>query len=332
MISNLLILISIILIIILFIISLLIYFMIFGQRFNPNPLLKYFEADDFSLIAEPVELSDGNNKEILRGYVYHKNKGDKGIIVFCHGLGPGQIAYTTEINYFCNQGFTVIAIDNVGCNFSDGKYIKGMHCGVKAAISACNYIKSQERYKRMKIHIVGHSWGGYSALCASSEVDCESVVSISAPLSPVSSLYCGVSNFVNKYIAFVLQPFWYLIDFLNFGFKGNENSAKYALKSRAKKILLIQGEFDTVVPLKYSAFGNLPENDKIKKLYAKGKYHNPYASVKAQKLLNELGERLTRSLKFSEEENKKYFNSFDFTAATEEDEEVMKSISDFLCE
>lgn len=328
--STFLITIIIVTLVIFFILALLIYFIVFGQRFNPNPLLKYFDADDFSLITEPVEIPDKKNKAMLRGYIYHKEKGDKGVIVFCHGIGPGQIAYTTEINYFCNQGFTVIAIDDIGCNFSDGKHIRGMYCGVEAAILAVNYIKNQEKYKGMKIHLVGHSLGGYSVLCASSEVECDSAVSISAPLTPSSSLYCGASGFINKNLASVLRPFWYLIDFLNFGLKGNQSSAKHALKSKAKKILLIQGEFDTVVPLKYSAFGNLPENEKIKKFLAREKYHNPYASVKAQKLLNELGEKLTKSYKLSAEENKKYFDSFDFSAATEEDEEVMKLISDFL--
>lgn len=330
-ISTCLIAILIITVIILFILSSIIYIMLFRQRFNPNPLLKYFDADDFSLTTEPVEVSDQEDKTILRGYIYHKGPGDKGVVVFCHGIGPGQIAYTTEINYFCEQNYTVIAIDDVGCNFSDGKHIRGMRCGVEAAILAVKYIKSQEKYKGMKIHLVGHSLGGYSALCASSEVDCDSVVSISAPLSPASALYCGTSGFINANIASVLRPFWYLIDFLNFGIKGNQNSAKYALKSQAKKILLIQGEFDTVVPLKYSAYYNLPENEKIKKFLAKDKYHNPYASVKAQKLLNELGERLTKSINSSDEENKKYFDSFDFVAATEEDKEVMKVISDFFC-
>lgn len=317
-------------ILILFIIALLIYFVAFGQRINPCPFFKYFNAGDYALKAKKIEIMDESKKNILRGYIYRKENGYRGIIVFCHGLGPGQIEYMTLISYFCLQDFTVLAIDNVGCNFSDGKNIRGMYCGVEAACLAVNYIKNQKEFNGMKIHLVGHSLGGYSALCASSKIDCDSVVSISAPYTPASSLYCGASAYINKGLAYILQPFWYIIDFLNFGFNGNLNAAKNALKSHAQKILLIHGEFDKNVPLKYSTYGNVSESSKIIKYMAKNKCHNPYASELAQILINELRGKMHQSYISGEEINKNYFDFYDFEAAAEEDEEVMKIISDFL--
>lgn len=330
-ISIILILIALIILIILFAIAFTIHSKVFGHRFNPNPLLKYFESDDFSLHAEPVEIPNENDNNLC-GYIYSKEKSDKGVVVFCHGFGPGHIAYTTEINYFCNQGYTVIAIDNLGCNLSHGKDMQGLYQGVKTAILATNYIKNNQKYKGYKIHLIGHSMGGYSAICASHDVECDSVVAISSPLTPSTVMYCAVAGIIGKSFASILRPFWFFINFLIFGKNGDLNSAKLALKSKAKKILIIQGDLDPVVPLEYSAFGNVEENQKIKKYLAKNKYHNPYASLNAQKLLNELGARLMSSNKYSDEENRSYFNKFDFAAATEEDENVMKLISEFICE
>lgn len=318
------------LIIIFFISALLIYVKVFNKRIDPCPLIKYFNPDDFSMNTELIEITNENDKYILRGYIYNKEKKDEGIVVFCHGLCAGQIEYTTEINYFCNLGFIVIALDNVGCNYSDGKNIRGMYCGIESVISAVNYIKKNKKFNGMKIHIIGHSLGGYSALCASSIIDCDTVVSINSPLTPSSSLYCGVSAYINKYFTYILQPFWYMIDFLNFGIKGNMNSSKCAMKSRAKKLLIIHGEFDKNVPLKYSAYGNLSENMKIKKFLAKNKCHKPYVSIMAQMYLNEFQRTVSQSLKNGVEIDDDFFESFDFEAASEEDEDVMKVISNFL--
>ena len=91
---------------------------VFGKRYDKNPNLKYFSAKDFNLSAELVLLPKG-----LKGFIYSKNdipQNDK-LIIFCHGMGPGQVAYTTEIAYFCNHGYSVLAVDSRGCNFSTAR-------------------------------------------------------------------------------------------------------------------------------------------------------------------------------------------------------------------
>ena len=127
----------------------------FGARSDKNPIIKYFTAEDFNLTTVEVSLSGG-----LKGLIYSKEgepQRDK-LIIFCHGMGPGHIAYTTEIAYFCNFGFPVLAIDNRGCNLSEGKSLKGMYSGVQAAISAIDFAK-EKGYG--DIILVGHSWGAY---------------------------------------------------------------------------------------------------------------------------------------------------------------------------
>lgn len=105
----------------------------FGRRADKNPALKYFTAEDFNLTARPVSLDGG-----LKGALYSDNSVERrdGVVVFCHGMGPGHVAYTTEITFFCNAGYDVLAVDSRGCNMSGGKNIKGMYCGVNAAVEA----------------------------------------------------------------------------------------------------------------------------------------------------------------------------------------------------
>ena len=289
----------------------------FGSRYDKNPLLKYFTAEDFDLSAQPVSLQNG-----LKGFIYGKSdvpQKDK-LIIFCHGMGPGHIAYTTEIAYFCDFGYSVLAVDNRGCNFSDGKNLKGMYSGVQTAVAAIDFAK-ENGYE--DINLVGHSWGAYSALCASAKRKVNKVVVISAPLSPSVTMAEGAINMgaLPRPLVAIIRPFWWLINFFKYGAKGNSDSAKCA-KKNGTPTLLIHGDRDKVVTLKKSAY-NKAKGKHITKLLAEGKAHNPYNTERAEEYLAELSEKLKRN-EFAE------IMKFDFKSATDEDEEIMHKILNFL--
>lgn len=284
----------------------------FGKRCEKNPNLKYFSAEDFGLSAEPVSLPKG-----LKGFIYRNEnlpQKDK-LIIFCHGMGAGQVEYTTEIAYFCNLGYPVLAVDSRGCNFSEGKNLKGMYSGVETVISAIDFAKDFK-----KLYLVGHSWGAYSALCASAKRRVNGVVAISAPNTPSKTMQEGAAPVISRPLAAILRPFWWIVNFLKYGAKGNSNAARCAERNGAPT-LLIHGDCDKVVTKSKAAFYKA-HGKNIKKLLAVGKGHNPYNTVNAEKLLAELRQSF---------KNKTYDkDKFDFKAATEEDEEVMQEIADFI--
>lgn len=297
------------------------YRVAFWQRYDKNPFLKYFTAEDFNLSAENIEAGR------LRGAIYRKDgaKMREEVIVFVHGMGPGHAAYITEIAYFCNLGYPVVALDSLGCGLSGGKYIKGMCEGVKTAVAAIDF--AREKFFQKKIYLVGHSWGAYSALCASDIKKVGKVVAVSAPTTPVRTLYEGAAKFISKPVAAILCPFWWLINFLLFGAKGNKSAVKSARKN-GTETLLIHGDRDGIVTKNKAVF--FKEYGKnVKKYLAEGKAHNPYNTVEAEAKLAELSLNLGNK-KTTAEEKRAYFESFDFKAATEEDEEVMRAIADFL--
>ena len=70
---------------------------IFCRRYDGNPNLRYFQAEDFEgLKAEPVSFGSGD--ATLRGYIYSYDGDAKGAVIFSHGFGAGHRAYTTEID------------------------------------------------------------------------------------------------------------------------------------------------------------------------------------------------------------------------------------------
>lgn len=309
-------------ILLLFLLAALCYKIGFSSRCDRNSLLKYFEGKDFGLSERDVEIK--KDKIILRGKIYG-NSSDK-LIIFCHGLGAGHLAYTTEISYFCRHGAEVLAVDYEGCNLSGGKSIRGMYSGAECVIAAVRFAKSLSDYKDKKIWLVGHSWGGYSALCAAQREKVDGVVAISAPDSATDVLYYNAAGVLGKFICVLMKPFWNLINFIKFGKYGNAHASGDVLDGTS--VLVVQGDNDNVVPLQYSAYGKMQGN--VHKLLCKGKSHNPYNSPAAQAMLIELSQKLMLSRKMTEKEKSDYFGNFDFASATEEDEEVMQKIADFI--
>ena len=312
---------------ILLIFSAIVYNAVFGTRHDKNSLLKYFDNNDFSLNVDEVTIP--RKRGALRGFIYYpKNEKNGKLIVFCHGMGPGHIAYTTEIAYFCNSGFTVLALDSTGCNLSEGKTIVGMYEGVRTAIAAIDFARTDSRLSDMPVYLVGHSWGGYSALCACAQRKVNAVVAISAPVSLVKIMYNNAAARMPKFFAMLLCPFLAVVDFFKCGIKANLNAPKLADKS-GTPVLQVHGDKDKVVPLNSSAYAKA-KGKNAQKLLVENRAHNPYNSIKAQKKMAELFAALSSARKMSEEEKNEYFNNFDFAAATEEDSEVMDKITQFL--
>ena len=74
------------------IVSLYAFTKMFGRRYDGNPYVHYFTAEDFEgLRAQPFSFySDGSK---LNGYIYRSDLWQgpsKGIVVFSHGFGAGR--------------------------------------------------------------------------------------------------------------------------------------------------------------------------------------------------------------------------------------------------
>lgn len=288
---------------------------------------KYFTPQDFSLQTSPINVV--YRKTRLSAFVYSVKPASEceKVLIFAHGYGAGTASYMTEIAYFARKGYAVVAADNYGCNYSEGKNCIGLYAGAEAVIAAYIGVKSEESLKNKPVVLVGHSWGAYSVLCASAKVKAEKVVALSAfdaPAKCTSDVLKGYLTKRAKWLAVLLRSSIYVANFFRFGAKGNTRASKAVAKSGAPA-LLIHGEKDAMVPLKNSAAAKATSSN-VQKLILSDKRHNPYNTVAAE---NKLAELLGADFN-SEEEEAAFLKTFDWSAATEEDAEVMQTICDFI--
>lgn len=196
----------------------------FSKRCEGNENLKYLKAKNFdNLNARPISFKSDKN-QTLNGFIYSGAKTDKykALIIFSHGMGAGHLSYTTEINYFAQKGYLVLAYDNTGTCSSEGKKLYGFAQGVIDLNSAIRFASSRDDIKELPILLMGHSWGGYSVCNApalASDVDIRGIVAFS-PFNSVNRLISDIAKLKLKIGLSFLHPFFDAVNFFRFGKNG----------------------------------------------------------------------------------------------------------------
>lgn len=107
----------------------------------------------------------------LKSHDYHrlyyqiwKQKGDKGVLIFVHGLNEHCGRYTNPTQYFVKKGYTIYLFDHRGHGKSDGlrSYVDNFDVYLKDLDEFAQFVAEQEKGK--KIFMVGHSMGGQIVL------------------------------------------------------------------------------------------------------------------------------------------------------------------------
>lgn len=102
--------------------------------------------------------------DTLRGYLFSYDIPQKALIVLCHGYGMSLDDYLPECEFFCRNGYTVLAFDGSGTGISDG-ILRGLPQHILDLSSCLNYVNSNPELNKLPRLLYGHSWGGYSVDC-----------------------------------------------------------------------------------------------------------------------------------------------------------------------
>ena len=306
---------------------------IYGRRYDGNPNVKYFAAEDFDgLRAEPVSFLSG--KETLRGFIYSRELPCAGAVIFSHGFGAGHTSYTTEIDRLTKEGFKVLAFDNAGCMSSDGDRLGCFDRGVCDLVAAAEFASRDERLKYLKKAFVGHSWGGFSvmnafpladgvccavAMCgfeSGSQVLAQNIFGACAPLRAVAAAAIARRSLARSGMK-----------------RGRRSSA--SLRNIKKPIYLLYGEKDATVRYRWNGkkiLRALKENPFVKGETFPDKGHNVYLTNEAERALHETFGSIAKVAKKDRAQAAHMYKEVDYAAVTQEDDAVMRRIAAFLRE
>ncbi|MBQ8496969.1 MAG: alpha/beta fold hydrolase [Clostridia bacterium] len=299
------------------------------SRADATKAIFYFSSEDFEGLEKipfAVRSSKGHR---LQGYFYqYPNPKQQRIIVFEHGMGSGHRGYMKEIELLAKQGYLVYAYDHTGCMESGGETTGGFSQSLADLDDVLNAFKKHPEYKTYDISVIGHSWGGFSAL------------NISA-LHPHVSHIVAISGFVS--LEHILKQF------LGIFYKGiyekerkkNPKYTKYnaiqTLLRTKSKVLVIHSDDDKTVSCQKNfdvMHKALVGYENITFWKVSGKGHNPNYTADAVKYKDAFFKRYQRALKngaLETDRDKEVFAAgFDWDAMTTQDTAVWARILEFL--
>ncbi len=295
------------------------------NRADDQGILYYFTEKDFpGLNKEDYTFKSKDGHNLVGGFYSYEGYNPDRLIIFDHGMGSGHTGYMKEIEMLCRKGYRVLSYDHTGCMKSGGDTTGGFLHSLIDLNDCINSLKADEKYNKLDLSVMGHSWGAFSTLniCA---------------LHPEVSHIVAMSGFVGLEEIFkqFLSIFYKKI-YLEEAAKEPE-FVKYnaidSLKNSEVKALIIHSDDDKTVNCKkhFEVMRNaLSHKENIEFLKVSGKNHNPNYTENAVKLSGEMFKAYSDKLKgkyFDTQEKKDEFrNSYDWDKITEQDEKIWEKI------
>ena len=291
---------------------------IMPSRQEGSPYLKLFTLEDYPDM-KGEKFSFDSNGNLLKGYKYYIDKKNiKAVIILHHGLGAGHTAYETFIHNLALQGYMIYAYDNACCGESEGSGWWNFSSSLIDQENFFKWFENDEDQKGQKRIVVGHSWGGFTAINGL-RYKVDKIVAMSA--------FISVSDILTNFV----PPLKLLIPFLKgaqkhyFGKYGNANSIKL-LQSSNIPVLLMSGDKDDTVDFKNNFLKmkkKLEGKNNISYYVVKDRYHQPEMTVAAQNYYRELNDLLKKG-------KVKDFPEVNYDLLLEQDPVVLKAIYDFI--
>ncbi len=287
----------------------------------------YFSADNFPGLQQEPYAFKASAGHTLQGYLYcYAGAREDRLIVFDHGFGGGHRSYMKEIEMLCRHGYLVFAYDHTGCMESGGETPNGLAQSLCDLHDCMTAIKADERFASRRISVMGHSWGGFSAL---------NITALHPEITHVVAM-CGfvsVEEMIKTFFSGLLKGYRKAVLAVEQASNPQFSSfhAVESLKSSPAKALLIYSEDDQMCRrVHYDILKEgLAEKENVRFLLVKNKGHNPNYTEEAVKLLEAFGKargKLLRKKQLTEEEKARFVASFDWDSMTAQDDAVWKEI------
>ena len=305
------------------------------RRYDSDGAVFFYSAKDFDgLNARPFSFQN-NLGQTLKGYFYSYEDPKAGqLIVFNHGMGEGgHRAYMREIELLARHGYLVYAYDHTGCMESEGDGINGFAQSLADLDTCLRALKADERYKDMKLSVIGHSWGGYAVLnIAAYHPDVAHVIALAG--------FRSIGHIHKQTMTGLLRL--YKKDAYRLELRHNaayaDADAANSLKDCDAHVLIVHSDDDPTVNARVhheSLKRELAGKENIRFLTVSGKAHSPNYTddavrYKDGEFIPALLEGRKNGTLATDEQKAAFIASLDWKRMTEQDDAVWKEILETL--
>ena len=301
----------------------------FFNRCDDKGLAHYFSHADFpGLRQQPFDFKSSLGHD-MKGWFYCYDEIIPGrLVIFEHGFGGGHRSYMKEIEMLCRRGFLVYTYDHTGCMESGGDSPRGLSQSLRDLNDAINALQATPGFRDLKISVMGHSWGGFSAMnIAALHPEVTHIVALSG--------FVSVEEMVGQFFSGILRGYRKAV--LKLEQESNPDFVTYSaaktLADCAAKVLLIYSSNDKLV-IREIHHGILTKALEGKAdtriLLEENKGHNPNYTADAVAYLAQYTADMTRKLKdrklSTDAEKKTFRDSWDWDRMTKQDEKVWAEI------
>lgn len=302
------------------------------RRHDPDGSIFYFSHSDFEGLSSENFSFVSKRGHLLRGSFYHY--GDplpERLVIFEHGMANGHNAYFREIEQLAKHGFLVYSYDHTGCNKSEGEHIYGLSGSLSDLDDCINALAGERGFSESQITVIGHSWGGFSAMnILSRHPELRSIVAMSGFISiPV----------MQKQAVPLPRPFisgiYDLERSTNPAYA--ESSAIDVLRATERPVLLIHSTDDATVSYKWNFIplsAALKDKKNVTLLTVSGSGHNPLYTKEAfaykEAFFKDLKNKRRQGRLKNPEQRSALAASYDWHKMTEQNEKVWNIIFYFL--
>ena len=300
-------------------------FKMFDHRGDGCLRFGYTLPSDFPHLAQKKCYIKSRRNTIM-GIEYKSKDIDKykGVILFAHGIGSGHEYILSLLNKFCLDGYIVFAYDQSGSMRSTGKKVRDLSQCLGDVERVYKWLNKQEEYKQYDLYVMGHSWGGFTALNA---------LNIRNNRIKKCIAIAGFNSHIDAALGQnplfkVLTPGIILYDLIHHGKHAFWSSSR-ALRHTKAEVLCLHAEYDKMVPLKDSYEKYLKVAKKRKNIqinYYEGKGHHPFLTWESEEQQNKLSEGL--GLLGQGEPGYDLYNDYQKTYHV--DDEVVRDMLEFL--
>lgn len=304
------------------------------KRRDPDGRAHLLVKEDFPGLCAKEYSFLGDKGQTLFAYVYHRGevRGER-LIMLDHGMGCGHSSYLAEIDSITRRGYTVFTYDHTGTHRSGGDNIGGFSQSLSDLDLAMKFVRSLDEFRKSKISVIGHSWGGFSTMnIPAIHPDISHVVAISGFISPRA-----IQNQVARGLLRIYRPTLYALEKATLPsyahFDGRE-SMKVAKNTRA---LFIHSRDDKTCSFKMhfeELRRALSDEERIEFLAVDKKNHHPQYTCEAveykRRFSREMKRRIKNGTLSTDAEKAEFLRSYDRFKLYEQDEELWDRIFEFL--